>query len=724
MFPKTKPRISRINTNLFLNSCISRSFAAKIPHLRSSAQNLRQNAQPFPKQPISCTLIGMKTLLRLCICLTALAASAQHLVDQKTFDAIATEYSGEGAQENTRRIVEYHRIQGSPMMTAVAHEVVDAQLKIYGIVAFLEQFPSDGKTKYGTYISPMGWDMHSGELWVESVGDAKDFKPILLCRYSEVPMCVSTYSKSGDWRGELVDVGSGTSDANYQGIDLRGKVALASGYAANVVRQAVLKHGAVGVVIYPDAADRPDHPDLVRYNGIWPRAEELDKTSGGFQISRNQYERLKSLMQHGPVRVHGRILAPLGPGKLTLVHAYIRGTENPEREVLITGHLDHPKWSANDNASGSGAMMEAARTLQALITAKKLAPPKLTIHFMWVPEYFGTLAYISNHSEARRCDSPWDDPRKQPTYAVHPGKSCVVANINMDMVGEDTVKTNSRFYFTKSPDSVPSFLDGLLSDVLEQTREADLYAMTGTRNYWLPEAIAYTQGSDHDVFLGLGVPSTMLGHDPDWTHHSSEDKIDKTDASEFRRVGVFASAAAYFLSTASGADTEKLNAMEHASRASELAHRLAADAGSNPAAHRIIENQKQFETASKGLISVLQPPPHKYTKWLDEDVRGSIPVGPHRLAILPLDASAFEGVSAEDGKWLAEQEARFSSDSEGLATKANFGLISFEAVNFMDGHRSTAEIANLLSAEYLLDIDQAWVDRLVSILEKQKLVAK
>ena len=90
----------------------------------------------------------------------------------------------------------------------------------------------------------------------------------------------------------------------------------------------------------------------------------------------------------------------------------------------------------------------------------------------------------------------------------------------------------------------------------------------------------------------------------------------------------------------------------------------------------------------------------------------------------PLDASAFEGVSAEDGKWLAEQEARFASDSEGLATKPNFALISFEAVNFMDGHRSTAEIADLLSAEYLLDIDQAWVDRLVNILEKQKLVAK
>ena len=492
----------------------------------------------------------MKIFLRLCLCLTALLASAQHLVNQKTFDAIANEYSGEAAQENTRRIVEYHRIQGSPMMSAVAHEVVETQLKNYQILVFLEQFLSDGKTKYGTYTSPMGWDMRSGELWVESVGDVKDFKPILLCRYSEVPMCVSTYSKGGDWLGELVDVGSGTTDADYRDRDLRGKVALASGYAANVVREAVLKHGAVGVVIYPTAADRPDHPDMVRYNGIWPRADEREKTSGGFQISRNQYDLLRSLMQHGPVRVHGRILATLGPGKLTLVHSYIQGTEHPEREILITGHLDHPKWSANDNASGSGAMMEAVRTLQKLIWDKKLAPPKITIHFMWVPEYFGTLAYVSNHPEAHRCDpSSFDDPRKQPRYAVHPGKECVIANINMDMVGEDTLKTNSRFYFTKAPDSVPSFLDGLLTDVMAQTREANLYAQTGTRNYWQPEAISYAQGSDHDVFLGLGIPATMFGHDPDWTHHTSEDKIDKTDASEFRRVGVFASAAAYWLAS-------------------------------------------------------------------------------------------------------------------------------------------------------------------------------
>src|SRR5438270_5552734 len=316
----------------------------------------------------------------------------------------------------------------------------------------------------------MGWEIRSGELWAESVAGEKDFQPVRLCRYQDVPMCVSTYSKGGEWSGELVDVGKGSSDSDYANKDVKGKVALASGYAANVVRQAVLQHGAVGVVIYPAAEDRPDHPDLVRYNGIWARADEVTKTSGGFQISRNQYDQLRAWMQKGTVRVRGKVDATLAPGQLTLVHAYIRGTEHPEREVLITGHLDHPKWSANDNASGSGAMMEAARVLQSMIASKKLAAPKLTIHFMWVPEFFGTLAYVSNHPEARHCDTPWDDPRNKPDEFAA-GKPCIIANINMDMVGEDTVKTNSRFYFTKSPDSVPSFLHGLLADVMAQTRE-------------------------------------------------------------------------------------------------------------------------------------------------------------------------------------------------------------------------------------------------------------
>jgi hypothetical protein len=140
----------------------------------------------------------MKSRAFLLLLVGVMPAVGQHLVPQPVFNAIAGEYSGEAAQENDRQIVQYHRIQGSPMMAQVAEKVVLAKLRDWGIEAGIEQFPSDGKTRYQTYVSPMGWDMRGGELWVESVGGASGFVPFRMCRFSDVPMCVSTYSKGGD----------------------------------------------------------------------------------------------------------------------------------------------------------------------------------------------------------------------------------------------------------------------------------------------------------------------------------------------------------------------------------------------------------------------------------------------------------------------------------------------------------------------------------------------
>jgi aminopeptidase YwaD len=605
--------------------------------------------------------------------------AARHVIDQKTFDAIALELSGERAQELDRRIVEYHRIQGSPMMESVAKDVVLPALKAANVEASIEQFPSDGATTYQTYVSPMGWTMRSGELWIEGAA------PVRLCRYSDIPMCVSTYSKGGEWSGELIDAGAGTSDADYAGKDVRGKVVLASGYARDVVRKAVLKYGAAGTVIYPEPNDRPDHPDMIRYNGLWTRASELEKTSGSFQISANQYAKLKSLMEAGPVRVRGKIDADLAPFQLTVVHAWIRGSESPTDEVIVSAHLDHPKWSANDNASGSAALIELARTLRALIDAKKLAPPRRTIHFMWVPEYFGTVAYLTRHPEKRSCT------------AGGSGNGCIVANINMDMVGEDTVKTNGRFYMTRAPMSVPSFLDALLPDVLEQTREANLFAPSGSRNYWPASMTDYFQGSDHDMFLGVGVPSTMFGHDPDWTHHTSEDTPDKTDASEFRRVGVLAANAAYWIGSADAAQWQSLAPAMAAEMLRVDGERLVDLRRRGNARLAAVATKRVVDDAA--AIDGAKLSPRGVFSGAPSPVR--LPGRPRALTIPPLFS---EVVAAWD-------------------PKAN-DLALFEAINFMDGTRTSAEIADLLSIELGQNFDAAWVDRTVAFLASQKLVEK
>jgi hypothetical protein len=611
--------------------------------------------------------------------------AANHIVDQKTFDAIAAEYSGERAQEYDRHIVQFHRIQASPMMRESAERVVVPALREAGLDPQIDIYPSDGKLMYQTYLTPMGWSMREGELWIE--GDT----PRRLCRYSDVPMCVSTYSKGGEWTGELVDVGSGISDSDYEGKDVRGKVALASGYAADVVRNAVLKRGAVGAVIYPAANDRPDHPDMVRYNGLWTRADELPKTSGSFQISANQYAQIKTLMAKGPVRVRGRIDATLGPGELTLVHARIRGREAPDDEVILTAHLDHPKWSANDNASGSAAMIEVARTLQSLIASGKLLPPRRTIHFMWVPEYYGTIAFLTKHPEVQ---------------------TSAIANINLDMVGEDTVKTNGRFYITRAPMSVPSFLDALLPDVLEQTREARLFAPTGTRNWWPAEVIPYFQGSDHDMFLALGVPATMLGHDPDWTHHTSEDTVDKTDASELRRVGVLAAAAAYWIASADAEQWQRL-------APAVAGERLRADSERLVKLKRlgyerlIAQLEKQVATDVTLLTSATLTP---RGQLIYASLKGTPLPQKQTLAkrntIGPIARSAFETLQGDDKRWLEEQRK----------AHGNFDMLMFEAVGFMDGRHTNREIADLLTIEFAEEIGESWVSRLASILTSLKLV--
>ena len=82
-------------------------------------------------------------------------------------------------------------------------------------------------------------------------------------------------------------------------------------------------------------------------------------------------------------------------------------------------------------------------------------------------------------------------------------------------------------------------------------------------------------------------------------------------------------------------------------------------------------------------------------------------------------------MSNEDRKWWNAEEAVFSSETSGggLPTGPTFDLIVYEAINFMDGKRTTSDIAGLLSAEYNHDFDAAWMDQLVGVLGRLQLVS-
>ncbi|NIW11051.1 MAG: DUF4910 domain-containing protein, partial [Gammaproteobacteria bacterium] len=166
----------------------------------------------------------------------------------------------------------------------------------------------------------------------------------------------------------------------------------------------VYKRGAAGVITdtltyeIKNFRESIDLPDAHAYQAIWPTKEELNKVTFGFSITKRQGNQLRALLkQKKTVTLKAIVDAKLFPGKLDIITATIKGKTKPNQEIFLIAHLCHPKPSANDNASGSGLLLEIARTIIALIQKGKIPQPKRTIRFFWVPEIYGTIAYLHKH---------------------------------------------------------------------------------------------------------------------------------------------------------------------------------------------------------------------------------------------------------------------------------------------------------------------------------------
>jgi Peptidase family M28 len=406
-----------------------------------------------------------------------------------------------------------------------------------------ERFPTDGKIEYFGERTPPQWQVKEGELWLTKPFSMK------ITSFDDLPMSLAEASTTADVEAELVDIGMGTADADYAS-GVRGKIVLTSSNPLVVFDRAVIREGALGIVSSWSVPDfdrlnrRPgDFPDQVG----WPRIPgKVDESPGhfAFVISERRAQELRALMRQGKtLLVHAVVDARLVPGHLEVVTGLIPGSVHPDEEIIVTAHLDHYKPGANDNASGSAAILEMARTIGELIKNKELPSPLRTIRFMWVPEYSGTYAWMSAHLS---------DPVKR------------VANLNFDMVGENVLKTNSLLNLNYTSDSNPSFLNAVLESVVEFVNrfnderyppQMDLYvgSVTGSRNRLSCRMVPYTTGTDHEIFNNLKIGASTLGAWPDDYYHSSEDTPDKVDPTQLHRAVVIGLAA---MTTVAYADDE------------------------------------------------------------------------------------------------------------------------------------------------------------------------
>lgn len=647
---------------------------------------------------------------------------------------VKEELSGEVAKSFVAEITKFHRVQASTMFHEAANYVKTALHDIGLEDARIEQFISDGETKYWTWTTPLGWEVKSAELNLVKPENTR------IVRYKDTPTSLHTYSKGTPLEGvtaELMDVGEGTKPKHYEGKDVKGKLVLATGRAKQVHEQAVYKYGALGVITdsltheIDNIRESLDIPDAHAYQSIWPLKEELDKVSFGFSLSKRQGNHLRTMLRDGKqVVLSAKVNAKLFPGKLDVVTATIQGASKPDEEIFLIAHLCHPKPSANDNASGCGSLIEIARTIKTLISSGKIKKPVRTIRFLWVPETFGTIAYLYHHEDQ---------------------VSKLIAGINLDMVGQDQEVCKSTLNLDKTPDSNPSFLNDYIFNLIERSvEEFDQETTFGSGSTFRYAINSFSGGSDHAEFNDstFTIPCVMLLQWPDLYYHSSMDSIDKVSEDSLKRIGWIATVAVLTLANATIEDTiimanltriggltrlrkeakktvtylhkaingapeeleKKLleitinlkNKIEHIVWREKQAIRSVKRIGNNAELTNIIkqyildieQNSKHelkrfneilaYAKKTAGITSLIQPQESEVAKQARKLI-------PKRLFKGPLNTDALK---------KAIGEKRFEWFEETAKKDKGFKKKTYEIVNFMNGERSIYDITKAVTAEY------------------------
>ncbi|MHC4606264.1 MAG: DUF4910 domain-containing protein [Planctomycetota bacterium] len=641
------------------------------------------------------------------------------IFDMQLVHAVCDTFSGSQAKREVEQLSQFHRIQASPGFHAAAKHVM-ARLKEIGVRTRMHRFPADGRKKYFTWTSPMGWEGESATLELVKP-EAK-----LLGSFPDVPCALTVHSKSADVEANVVDVETGATAAEYKGKNVRGKIVLVRGRPRSVFREAIVRRGAVGVLAY--LPDRPEEPDMIPYTAFWPDASEARKLGFGFSLSRREALRLKSLLAAGKkVRVRAKVKARLFPSHLDVVEAELPG-RGPA--VLFTAHLCHPQPGANDNASGAAVLIEIARTLRKL--KLKLRRP---VRFLWVPEMYGTIAYLHRFRRAA---------------------SRTLCCINLDMVGENLAACNSRMRLKSAPWSVPTYLSDLVGEALEAVKKHLKPDPCGTRGLLHFAQEEYAGGSDHYVFAEStwGVPAVQIGHWPDTFYHTHADTPDRVDATELARSGVAATLSGVFAASARPAEAEALSVAVEGrgqARMSEVVtqgfEHLRACAKKDLAAefHRVRRHvetaclkeeaaacsvrdlarsgalEQTLETARAGFALRAATALAKLEGYVHGRL-GKTPAEPkngklRRLGRL-VPVRRFEGPLAMDVLRRTPRQAAYYA---GVMKDDRNGKRLYETVNFMDGTRTLLDIWRMVDAEFPF-YDTDLLERFISDLKKARLV--
>jgi len=672
------------------------------------------------------------TLIVLVACASNLSAQTSPFVDEKTERALANELSGDLAFEHMRITTQWHKVSGSEGFFAVARYALE-KAREAGLedVRWIDQVNDSAS-----------WTCRRAEAWLLE-GPGADAKETKLGSYAEVATSIADYSRSAAVTAELVDVGAGDHAADYDGRNVRGRIVLAYGSPAAVTDQAVWKRGAAGILAWSStrANALADAPDQI----AWQRVPERDgpngeKTTFAFILSARAGKVLSDRLKKEALRAHILIESAVLPEKKSaMVEGRIRGTDPALPEIVLTGHLQEEKFSANDDQSGVVNVLEISRALTRLIAEGKIARPRRGIRFWWCDEIRSEYRY----------------------FADHPGEEKkFLANLNEDMVGAKQSVGGRVQHFTRMPWSRPSYLADVQESVLDMVIAGNnsflpagqagsnqpggvfskpIFSHLGTREPYHARAVPYFDSTDHLVFNDswVGVPGTTLTNWPDEYIHSSGDDLWQIDSTQLKRNAFVVAATALWLANAGAAEASRL-APFVAARGLE---RIARDAAL-ASASRVLPSSIEREEATIASIQALAPGDPSLAASLEQrrtellkaasairdSVVGSTPASAATEEERRLAARVPKRGAAALSDWLAlerkvadkradearrrrdEREAAAAKPARGKAVspaaaeaeqKKLTPLMQWEAMNWVDGKTDAATIARRVCAEAL-----------------------
>jgi hypothetical protein len=514
---------------------------------------------------------------------------------------IRDEFQKDAALDHVARIAGFHRIQASPGYRGAA-EYVFSSLKRLGVDAEILSFPAREGARWWSQAGFKEWSCDDAELVL-----LEDGKRDLVCSFQDDKISLIQRSAPTSAHGiqtSIVYVEKATEPSSYEGIDVAGKIVFSRGDVQAIAKIAVDRFGAAGIVVdnmgeFPPVRDRLEIPDARQYTSFWPM-KTAEFKAFGFVLSPRQGEALRKRFtpEMRELRAFARVDSAFYDGAIEDVTALIPGATR--EEVVAIAHLCHPRQSANDNASGSGVLVEAARTLSRLVREGRLPRPRRAIRFLWVPEMTGSYMYLASNE----------------------GKiGETAAAINLDMVGENQGLCEGSLLVEKPPKALPGFGGDLAESVLRAlAKEAGNLAGTSSYALFKWAVTPFSGGSDHYIWADptVGVTCPMLIQWPDKYYHTSQDTIDKVDPRMLHVAGTLTATYLYFAASASPQDAaclagemashfpaEAEDALAEAMRAAREAIRTAptGEAGTEAVsrARRAIERRVEFLEERKAL---------------------------------------------------------------------------------------------------------------------------